>query len=906
MRHSGSVASVPHGEGVPTQVAAAIPESTGPASMSPASSREASVVPASASVGPGPQPANAVKEPSASKKKAGLIRVIARVWSDLVRRRKRATHGGARSDWRLDCARLTRSFALRLAITIAISALLAVAIALAVPHLARSRAETMLTDRLGTPVTIADASVGWSAVELHDLRIEGTGAHVQLALVRAEASLFGLALDGSSAVHGIAVTRGDVSLDLTSELVRRWATRESEPASTPSDGTPRPARTLSLDGVRVTVLDGVEPLLTATDTSAQWDGASLRFVAHEVSIGPNTAGLVELEGSRIDGVILASRVHVADVSVSADDVEGPTPLSRLRAAVRALRPDAATDATEGEEGEGAVPSIADRLDVIERHLEPAFAFEVERVTIHRTIDGQPRDVVADARASLVRIGGGGYHTQGEGSPDGGGSLAWNLDVAPRVPSASGTVTLDRVALVTFVPFLPPIPFYEPEHATLSGHLALDAQDVGETVHAEGTLAVENLALEHTRLAPSPVRGITFQLRGTADFTPVARRLVVPTLALAMGGAEATLHGTFEWTEDHYLFDFGASLPRTSCDAAVHAIPRDLLAETAGFRLSGNIAASIDAAIDSRALDETTLRIHVANACEFTAFPEMADVARFLGPFVHRVEEPDESVFEMETGPGTSEWTSISEISPFLVHAVLGHEDSSFFTHSGFAPWAIRDALVRNLRAGRYVLGASTITMQLVKNVFLHREKTLARKIQEVLLTWWIESAMEKERILELYLNVIEYGPAVYGIRHAAEHYFGRAPSELSPAESAYLALILPNPPAFHEQYEQGEIPRAFRGRIASFVRILGSRGRYDDAAVAAGVAEAETLSFHREGDPPPAPRTLEGAVAPLPITFFSTVPVGQVAVVDDESDGAPDGDEQLEEDEEFVDPWDEL
>jgi hypothetical protein len=189
-------------------------------------------------------------------------------------------------------------------------------------------------------------------------------------------------------------------------------------------------------------------------------------------------------------------------------------------------------------------------------------------------------------------------------------------------------------------------------------------------------------------------------------------------------------------------------------------------------------------------------------------------------------------------------------------------------------------------------------MQLVKNVFLHREKTLARKVQEVLLTWWLETQLEKEQILELYLNVIEYGPSVYGIRHAAEHYFGRSPSDLSPAESAFLALILPNPPQFHEMYDEGAIPRSFRNRIASFVRICGSRGRYDEAAVADGVAEAETLAFHREGDPAPAAREIHGAVAPLPIQFFATVPLARLQASAEGADTVL-GDEGT-----VVDPWD--
>src|SRR5690606_28543860 len=155
-------------------------------------------------------------------------------------------------------------------------------------------------------------------------------------------------------------------------------------------------------------------------------------------------------------------------------------------------------------------------------------------------------------------------------------------------------------------------------------------------------------------------------------------------------------------------------------------------------------------------------------------------------------------------------------------------------------------------------------MQLVKNVFLHREKTLARKVQEVLLTWWVENVMPKEQILELYLNVIEYGPAVYGIRHAAEHYFGVAPAHLGPAESAYLASILPNPKAYHSHWVEDGVPERFKRRVARFLQSLGARERYDAEAVAYGLERLQSLDFHHPGDPPPAPREHRGATAPLP------------------------------------------
>jgi membrane peptidoglycan carboxypeptidase len=228
-----------------------------------------------------------------------------------------------------------------------------------------------------------------------------------------------------------------------------------------------------------------------------------------------------------------------------------------------------------------------------------------------------------------------------------------------------------------------------------------------------------------------------------------------------------------------------------------------------------------------------------------------------------VTEPDGKVFEMETGPGTSAWTPIEAMSPYFVHAVLVHEDPQFFSHHGFSLINIRNALARDLKERRYAVGASTITMQLVKNVFLHREKTLARKIQEVLLTWWTERVMEKRDILELYLNVIEYGPGVYGIRQAAQHYWNRLPSELSPAEGVFLSTILPNPKKYHSYYDKNALSSSWMSQMRSQMKRMGERGAYDAKAVEYGMAEIEHFKFARDGAPA-APRIIPGATAPLP------------------------------------------
>jgi membrane peptidoglycan carboxypeptidase len=161
-------------------------------------------------------------------------------------------------------------------------------------------------------------------------------------------------------------------------------------------------------------------------------------------------------------------------------------------------------------------------------------------------------------------------------------------------------------------------------------------------------------------------------------------------------------------------------------------------------------------------------------------------------------------------------------------------------------------------------------MQLAKNLFLGREKTIARKLQEVLLTWWLESALDKASLLELYLNVIEYGPAIYGIRAAATHYFGRSPAELTVAQSAFLACVLPNPKVYGLVYDRGSLTTSATNRVRRLVEHMAARGRIDADSLADGLEELSTLRFARPGAPVPT-RTVRGHARPLPTTRESSV-----------------------------------
>ncbi|MBI5026472.1 MAG: monofunctional biosynthetic peptidoglycan transglycosylase [Nitrospirae bacterium] len=143
------------------------------------------------------------------------------------------------------------------------------------------------------------------------------------------------------------------------------------------------------------------------------------------------------------------------------------------------------------------------------------------------------------------------------------------------------------------------------------------------------------------------------------------------------------------------------------------------------------------------------------------------------------------------------WAPLSNISPYLIKAVLIGEDDKFWRHEGFDYEAIQKALEKDLKKKRLAFGGSTISQQLAKNLYLLPSKNLFRKIKEALITWKIERSLSKSRILELYLNVVEWGDGgIFGIEAASRHYYGKPASELSPVEASRLAAVLPNPRRF--------------------------------------------------------------------------------------------------------------
>jgi membrane peptidoglycan carboxypeptidase len=182
---------------------------------------------------------------------------------------------------------------------------------------------------------------------------------------------------------------------------------------------------------------------------------------------------------------------------------------------------------------------------------------------------------------------------------------------------------------------------------------------------------------------------------------------------------------------------------------------------------------------------------------------VTNLAKMNTAFAHTVTQNGVPLRTLWVGPENPLYTPLQQIPMSMQQAIMTGEDGDFYHHQGFYPEAFRRSIAQNYRKGKFARGGSTITMQLVKNVFLNPRKTIARKAEELLITWIIENQRitSKARMIEVYLNVIEFGSNVWGIGEASRHYFGKHPSALEPIESVFLAGLVPRPRVFQNLLE---------------------------------------------------------------------------------------------------------
>lgn len=262
-----------------------------------------------------------------------------------------------------------------------------------------------------------------------------------------------------------------------------------------------------------------------------------------------------------------------------------------------------------------------------------------------------------------------------------------------------------------------------------------------------------------------------------------------------------------------------------CQQVLDAIPPEMAPYLQGYKLKGKFDADIRLEIDWSNLDLTVLGGKVGiNQCKVIGEPKDSP-KRLQEDFEHFVEVEKDEWISFLVGPENPQFVPIHDISPNLIKSIMTTEDAGFYRHRGFIPSEFRTALIHDLKARAFRYGASSITMQMVKNVLLYREKTLARKLQELFLTWYVEQVLTKDRILEIYFNVIEYGPGLYGIGPAAMHYFNKHPRDLNLVEAAFFSSILPNPKARYKQYCQGTLTRWTTAKIDRILALMHKRER---------------------------------------------------------------------------------
>jgi hypothetical protein len=226
-----------------------------------------------------------------------------------------------------------------------------------------------------------------------------------------------------------------------------------------------------------------------------------------------------------------------------------------------------------------------------------------------------------------------------------------------------------------------------------------------------------------------------------------------------------------------------------------SLPKGLFANLDGLRAAGTLSwhflLDVDMAKVENLVFESTVQPHNFSIVKYGN----TDLRKMNKPFVHTIYYKDQMVRRFEVGSPNPAFRPMREISRYLPLAIMHGEDFAFYNHLGFYPEAFQKSLVENIESGKFLRGASTLSMQVVKNVFLNSDKTLARKLEEIVIVWLIENnrLTSKSRMFEVYMNIIEWGPNVYGITEAAHFYFSKEPSALTLSECLFLAYIIPYP-----------------------------------------------------------------------------------------------------------------
>ena len=401
----------------------------------------------------------------------------------------------------------------------------------------------------------------------------------------------------------------------------------------------------------------------------------------------------------------------------------------------------------------------------------------------------------------------------------------------------------------------------------SAKLRLNLTSSIDEVASKATLAVAgellDVSLNQRWLASRTVTGINAEFSGSGEVGwDSGLSLRVSELSLKLGQARADITAELRRVGEETQAKLDVNVPLAACNALIESLPTGLAPLASQVKLEGTLALQAGIVFDTAHPNRTDAKWDLANGCRVRGSSREVAPERFREPFILDVPDARGVMVERAFGPGTPNWVPLSTMNAHLVDAILVCEDGRFFSHTGFDSQAIRASIKDNFLRGKFMRGGSTVSMQLAKNLYLRREKTVSRKLQEAVFTLLLEQSFSKNDIMELYFNVVELGPGIYGVGDASKFYFDTTPADLSTTQAFYLASVLPNPKVLHFAPD-GKISRGWLNQVRRLLTIAHGRHYLTDDELQQSIEEE--LHFGSSvGNHPPAPALESEQGDPVP------------------------------------------
>jgi len=302
--------------------------------------------------------------------------------------------------------------------------------------------------------------------------------------------------------------------------------------------------------------------------------------------------------------------------------------------------------------------------------------------------------------------------------------------------------------------------------------------------------------------------------------------VADSTRMTIGGIPFFLSGSLSRAGPHVKFNLAADGLTES--RIVQGLPRAMLGPLTGLSVTGSFDYRLGLDLDLARPDSVDFFADVIPH-DLRLDPAASDMplTALNGPFTARIHLPHHVIATREMSPANPHYRPLGAIDSLITAAVVTNEDGGFFRHRGFNTEAVKMAIATNIHAGAYRRGAGTITMQLVRNLYLGHERTLSRKAQEVVLAWVLEhlTGVPKRRLLEIYLNIIEWGPGVHGADEAASYYFGHDAGHCTVDEALFLSTVVPAPTKWMYRFDRnGDLRRFARAQMHFIGRAMVGKG----------------------------------------------------------------------------------